>query len=113
MNIHIYIQSLKQAIAQLAAPYSIQIESVPEYVEAASDFASEFDAVKHLASQLYKGGYVSKRLLVLVFRIDSLLDSIQNDPSDLWTNEALRDAEKWEVVRRFARDALTELQKKL
>ena len=104
-----YKDALGRALAQLAMPYSEQVASVPDYVEAASDFASEFAEVRHLALQLYRSRSVSRRFTELVAHIHELLDLIQRNHSDLWTNKALRSDQRWALVRELASIALSEL----
>jgi len=75
----------------------------------AEDLANDFQAyVEDFGSEkIVAEGLITREMLEKVRRVDAKLDEMSGpqDP-ELWTDEGLRTREEWNVVRRFATEAL-------
>lgn len=102
-----YMCLLEWSVRALAKPAEIQLRLFPEFVCVADELALDFD-------EHYEGVTISSQLGSLnpaqrtaLKRLDVQL-SLMSGPENkiLWTDEALRSALEWELVRSIAAEVL-------
>jgi hypothetical protein len=103
------IQRLIDSLRALAAPVDIQLAHFPGLVgkgdELARDFDDAFMLIRDCPQLLLTGAQLDALL-----EIEAALSAISGSRhAELWTDAALRESPRWDVVRALARAALVAL----
>lgn len=103
------LERAKESLQLLACSAESQILLLPSFVRAADELVLDFD---HWRDVLIEncGSELTAEQIASLAAIDALFSRFSRGGSDykpeFWTDEALRNSQDWEVVRREARQAL-------
>lgn len=100
--------NLIQVLKLVASEASVQIESLPQYVNVADEIALLYSDIYSLVPQLVDAGVILPQHLAILNRIDNLFEMMSNDET-LWNLERLKDNASWKQSRLLAFEALKEL----
>lgn len=94
---------LQSALAKLAAPATEQIAHLKklELLPSVDELALEFDDLVGLVPQLVAQGCLTQEQAERLRGLDQILTEMSGS-DDLWTENALREREIWQEVRRLA-----------
>jgi hypothetical protein len=103
---------IKEALGRLAAPAENQIQYLIQhgFAPCADELALELDDIIPFAQQLLMIHRLPQEGFDRIVNLNQYLGFISGQVhADLWTSDALRDAEEWKTVRLLARSALEQL----
>jgi hypothetical protein len=95
------LNMLIQSLQLLAAPYEVQVQSLPAFVHIPDEVALTFDDVSLLVEQQDTEGLLPPEQKLQLDQLDHVLDTMSKD-TGLWELDALERSAQWEEVRRLA-----------
>ena len=103
------IERLIIALRALAGPADAQLARFPEFVVKADELALDFADAHLLFAQCQQREF-TRAQRDAVADVDRLLDQMSGpEHAELWSEQALREAPEWNMVRNAARHALHQL----
>jgi hypothetical protein len=102
LEIETSLAKLIEATRLVASDYHVQISVMPAYVHVPDEIALVFEDAFSSVNRLVEHGVLNEYQQKTLATLNSSLDRI-----NLWTVDALRDADEWNAVRVLARDVLT------
>lgn len=91
---------IKWAVQALAQPAEIQIGLFPDFVNVADELALTWEEA---LGEITENDNFSDDILMNIHSLDESILAISGDSnSEFWTDDALRESNKWEEVRSIA-----------
>lgn len=106
MNEKEFVRRLVEALHLLAAPYQVQLASLPSFVPAADEIALLFDDCYSIVPELLERGAITEPQADAVRRVDAALEVMSENKSDVWSHRGMEHAPEWQAVRALASKAL-------
>ena len=105
------LRSVIESLQLVAAPASVQLSVLPEFVSATDEVATTFGDAYLLVPQLVRAGRISPDAAACISRLDAWFAGMPTDGS-VADAATLESHEFWETARKLAVDALTALGEK-